>query len=471
MRKSAENNICFVANFGKTEFFEGIAEKLKEKGIGIFWITVNRRLYVYLKERYPESRILLINKKYINIPSDAIDDFKLQGLVFGDRVLRHMPVDGIKYLTNIQRPLYEFVASNNIDHIFGEVTWAHEILILRLVNRRKELRCRYLNPATIRIPNGRFAFFEDEYQAVLFERPRNGNSRAEQPIIKLEKPDYLKLNDNLLRKSRSMKARLARIKRFFTRENIDALDPTLMDDDWLRFKMRIREEWNKETYRFVNTSELNEFGGKKFALVTLHKQPEASIDVLGRYYDDQFRNIFNIRRFLPADWPVLVKEHTNAIGDRSYGFYRRLQKIPGIYILNEKTDSHEAIRRSELVITVSGTVAYEAALMGKTAFTLVPTFFNRLPHCRHVTLEDFRAADSVRDLMARAEEGDDDFARWLFRNSFRGIISDPHSNPACMTEENINYVAGAMMEALKDDALSGDDKRSLADKMETVTAR
>ncbi|SYZ74696.1 putative Capsule polysaccharide biosynthesis protein [Candidatus Zixiibacteriota bacterium] len=446
MSAPAINNICFVANFNKTEFFDRIAVRLRNKGCEIFWITVNRRLHDFLRARYPEKQILLINKTYIERPAEAIEDFKLQGLVFGDRVLRHMQTEGIKYLTNIQRPLYDFIATNHIGHIFGEITWAHEILALRLANRRKELRCRYLNPATIRIPNGRFAFFADEYQSVMVEKPEDKSDSAASSVIKLEKPDYLKLNDHLLKKSRSLGARVAKTKRFFTRENIDSLDPTLIDSDWLRLRIRLREEWNKETYRFVKTCTLDKFADKPYTLVTLHKQPEASIDVLGRYYDDQFQNIFNIRRFLPADWAVLVKEHTNAIGDRACGFYRNLQKIPGIFILNERTDSHEAIRRSSLVVTVSGTVAYEAALLEKTAFTLVPTFFNRLPFCLHVTWEDFRRAGSVRELIDRAKEGDENFARYLLQNSFAGIISDPISNPACMKEENITKVSEAFFE-------------------------
>ena len=58
---------------------------------------------------------------------------------------------------------------------------------------------------------------------------------------------------------------------------------------------------------------------------TLHKQPEASVDIVGRYYDNQYTNIQNIWRILPDDWCLVVKEHTNAIGDRPLSFLKKLK--------------------------------------------------------------------------------------------------------------------------------------------------
>ncbi len=136
-RSSSENNICFVANFNKTYLFDAIASRLRRQGCNIYWITVNRKLYEFLKGRYQENNILLINKDDIKTANDYIDDFKLYELVYGDRVLRLMPAAGISFLTGIQRPLYDFISTNHIKFIFGELTWAHEILIHRMVSRRK----------------------------------------------------------------------------------------------------------------------------------------------------------------------------------------------------------------------------------------------------------------------------------------------------------------------------------------------
>ncbi len=96
------------------------------------------------------------------------------------------------------------------------------------------------------------------------------------------------------------------------------------------------------------------------------------------------------------------------------------------------------------MVTVSGTVAYEAALLGKTAFTFAPTFFNRLPHCRHITLDHLRNAACISDLLAKSNTDGGEFTAYLLRNTFNGIISDPISNPACMSDHNIEQLALAI---------------------------
>ena len=102
-------------------------------------------------------------------------------------------------------------------------------------------------------------------------------------------------------------------------------------------------------------------------------------------------NIVNVWRALPDGWLLLVKEHTNAVGDRSWCFYRRLRQLRNVVLVDEKADSHDIIRRSRAVVSVSGTMAYEAALMGIPSLTFGDVFFNRLPGCRKIGLDHLRA--------------------------------------------------------------------------------
>jgi len=430
----------------KTYLFDAIAKELQKHGFTVSWIVVNQKLFHYLRERYKEDNLLFINKTYVDIPTGKIGEFKLHELIYGDRALKHIQEKGLRYLINIQRPLYDFLKEKRIRFIVGEINWAHEILVHRIISQRTELNCTFLNPHTIRIPNGRFAFFVDEFQTELLQaRDGEGSVEDATSVIKVEKPKYLVLNDRIVRNSRSLKARLLKIKRFITAENIDKNDPTLIGERWTRFKVRCREELNKELYRFVKKVSLSEVGSKPFIFVALHKQPEASIDVLGRYYEDQYQNIVNIWRITPDDWLLLVKEHTNAIGDRGRSFYRKLAKLRNLHFLREDTDSHEAIKKSQLVVTVSGTVAYEAALLGKRAVTFVPTFFSTMPNCCNVTLDDLRKAQDIYDITVDSVVDTSDLESFVLRNSFPGIISDPISDARSMDPENIRNVATAIM--------------------------
>jgi hypothetical protein len=446
MQSSSENNICFVANYSKTYFFHAIAQQLQQQGYNIFWVVVGRKLYEYLLKSYHENQILYLNKKCADLPVGKIGEFKLNELVYGDRTLKYTPEEGISYLLRIQQPIYNFIKTNQIRYIFGEFTWAHELLIKRITENEPELNCRFLKPAGVRIPNGRFAFFTDEFESELLTI--GGSTQADMQYInhiEVKKPDYLAANDSALHRLRSIPVRLKRIKRFITGESRDSGDPTLINQRWMRLRVRAKEELNWELYRFVKRMPLAEVGNRKFVFLALHKQPEASIDVIGRYYENQFTNTVNLWRITPDDWLVLVKEHSNAVGDRGLRFFTKLSRLPNLYFLREDEDSHEVIRRSELVVTVSGTVAYEAALLGKTAVTLAPTFFSRVSNCRHIDLEDFRKAQDIYDIVGRPTPAVTNLKAFVLKNSFPGIISDPVANPRSMTPENILNVAVAIM--------------------------
>jgi hypothetical protein len=441
MRVLSESNICFVSNFNKTFFFDAVARRLQELGAQIHWISVNPRLHSWLEERWSADNLCLVGKDFIHKSAPATGEYKLHELILGDRVWRLLPDDGFKYLRNIQRPLQSFLADYRIDIVFGELTWAHELLIHRMCSHLPNQICQYIVPHTIRIPNGRFAFFTGENQAEIHSLPPINNMPITVlPALRAEKPDYLALNDILLKRSRTVGQRFAKVQRFFTKENIHEGDPTVIDNDWLRLSLRIKEEWNKESYRFVKRVSHESISNQPYLLYALHKQPEASIDVIGRYYEDQFTNIRNLWRILPESWLLAVKEHTNAIGDRPLSFYRRLQELRNVVIVDEKADSHSVIKGAKLVATVSGTVAYEAALMDIPAITLAPTFFNALPSCRYVTLESLKSLTSIDSLLSVSPQNKKEFEEFLLSNSCEGIISDPVSNPACMTAENIAKV-------------------------------
>jgi len=443
-------SICFIANFTKTYFFDAIAQALQKDGLTIYWMATNQKIYNFLVEKYGYSSVLLINKAYYALDKAPIGEFKINELLYGDRVLKYDLANGSKFLTNIQAPIYDFLKENEISFVFGEITWAHEILIHRICTQMKDLACTFLNPHVIRMPNDRFAFFVNERQSQLLEVEQNKISTTE--ILQVVKPTYLKHVNNRLAKARSITGRADRIKRFFTNENIDKEDPTLLSNEKIRFVTRTKEELYKETYRMVNRTSFEELQNEAYIFIGLHKQPEASVDVFGRYYEDQMQNIQNIWRVLPHGWKLVIKEHTNAIGDRSRAFYKTLQQLLGIVIVEEKTDSYELIRNAKAVVTVTGTIALEAALMQIPALTFAPVFFNRINYCQQVTLETLSETTDLTGLINGLKDSEDnrlDFTNYLLNNSFKGILSDPLLNPSILEVENIENISNAYLLAIK----------------------
>ena len=448
----SRKTVCFIANYTKTYFFDSIAKNLGTSGISVCWIVVNRKIRDFLVVNYGANAVLYLSKDNAKQTSEPVGNFRLNELVHGDRALRHIPNLAYDFLNNIQRPVYEFLKRHDVRFVFGEITWAHEILIHRLVNARQELKAEYYCPHTIRMPAGKFGFFRDEYQSELVPVPITAESLpVDVPsCITVEKPEYLAINDLKLRQAGTVGARLARLKRYFSMENIDPADPTLIVNRWLSFKLRAAEEINREIYRLVPKVSFDDnLANSDFIFLALHKQPEASIDVIGRYYEDQYLNIVNTWRALPDGWRLLVKEHSNAVGDRSWHFYHKLRRLRNVVLVDEAANSHDIIRSSRAVVTVSGTVAYEAALMGIPSLTFGNVFFNRLPGCRKISIDHLRACGLGSLIQTTDREAAAVFSEWLSEHSAAGIISDPISNPLCMSDENVKQVADAFISVIR----------------------
>ncbi|MBL4669218.1 MAG: hypothetical protein JKY30_08150, partial [Flavobacteriales bacterium] len=352
------------------------------------------------------------------------------------------------YLSNLALVYRKFISDNNISYIFGEQTWAHELLLHRVCSFNSELKSKYYYPTSIRIPSGKYAFFNDEFGCDILSFKSEQDS-PEQPLLKAKKPDYLALNNKVLSAKSKPSYFLKKFKYFFTERLKEAHDPTKPDDLKRAFRGFFSYYLNKKLYSwFVKEIKKEELKGKDFVVFTLHKQPEASVDNTGRYYEDQLVVIKNIWRILPEDMLLIVKEHSNAIGDRPLSFYRTISKMHNVKFIQYNEDSYTLIEMSKAVFTISGTIAYEAALMGKHSFTFAPLFFNKLSLCNHITLEDLRDPKKTLNNLIGTYEYDKSvdqvYSNWIHANSFDGIMSDYNSNPACMEDGNIDKLVSSI---------------------------
>lgn len=439
--KNSTTNICFIANYSFTYLFDAIAEQLAKENIQAFWLVNNQKLNAYLQGKYGSERVLYFSRKdFEETAAPPVADLKLNELIYGDRVLQYEPENGIRFLENIQQPIYDFIKNNAIKVIFGELTWAHEVMIHRLCKKRPELDCTFLNPHCTRIPDNRFAFFTEERQNEILEVWQDEVCHE---ALQAKKPEYLKLNDDTIAKMSSIKGQLDRVKRFFTNENIDALDPTMIVNQKWRFQSRSREEWNRMQYQFIERTPFSEATQSPYIFVGLHKQPESSVEVFGRYYEDQLQNIKNLWRALPSGWKILIKEHTNAIGDRPPSFYHALKALPGVVLIDERTNSYDLIENAHLVVSITGTICYEAALMNVPSVTFAPVFFNKVNSCRQIGLDDLsnHQLDDIAFDLQRQPDNRLAFSQYLLQNTFEGKFYDPQTTSLALQEENVQKIA------------------------------
>lgn len=448
---------CFIANYYLTPLQSALARRLKNRGIRICWIVVNSRLAQMLEsDGWPREHTLHLR---LDAPSPAQPfttvPLKFHDLLEADRALRHQPETGMRYLHAAAHAIHDFLERERPDFVFGENTWAHERLAAAFCAASGGAR-QYLAPHTVRFPAGRWGFFEGEDQARLIGGARllanaPGLSASQNRDVDMTPPSYVARNNELIANARTLRARLNRLKRFVTRENIDPTDPTHIQGRMDSLRVMGREELNRILYRKVRRLPIDAAAlGRPFVLYALHKQPESSIDVLGRYYEDQFKLIHAIWRSLPVGWSIYVKEHTNAIGDRAPAFYEQINRLPNAYVIDEKSSAPQLIREARAVFTVTGTIAYEAALLGKPSFTFAPLFFNRLKWCSYIKLDDLRDCTDLEQLIERCSARVEDVPFDVLPESYEGRFTDVYTDPTVLNADNLALLESAFLSLAAD---------------------
>jgi hypothetical protein len=187
-------------------------------------------------------------------------------------------------------------------------------------------------------------------------------------------------------------------------------------------------------------------------LFLLHKQPESSVDVIGSPFTNQYEVIRALTRLLPFGWEIWVKEHPNAIGDRSLQDYRDLKRLPGLRLIDPFADTHGLLLRAGLTVSISGTACLEAGLLGKPAITIAEMYFDGVllrngfnPY--QATHGDFaRIVEEAAGMAAKPPDSHiEDYLAWNVAQSFPGLISDPATLPSVTGQDNVNSVADATM--------------------------
>lgn len=114
---------------------------------------------------------------------------------------------------------------------------------------------------------------------------------------------------------------------------------------------------------------LNQLPDLKYIYYPLHVMPESSTLTLSNIYheDDIIRHISN---YLPVGTLLVVKENPGMIGIRRTSYYKQLNKLGNIVLLNPEFPTRTIIKNSIGVIGISGTSLLEAKIFRKPVLAL-----------------------------------------------------------------------------------------------------
>lgn len=435
-------SLCFVSNKELTVLYSDIARRLKRQGEQIVWLSPGRRWANWLKdEGWPAEDVLCLadhSAEWDALPLDQamaeLADLEgeapatISNIIHMCRNLSRSPARfSYAYLAVARRHVEPFLRERNAEAVFGEGTWGFELLTWLVSGR---LGVPMLTPASTRIPGDRFYFGDAVTTQVVAVAPPTAADRAwaaeflRSWLSRPAQPGYMQAHGGGYKAFRA---------RWINELMIGLLRPELDRGDATLWRLRARIA--DRTRRLVNAKAselLSPFtrapSNERYILYPLHHQPEASIDVYGSLNNNQLALIETLSRMLPATHKLWVKEHKGAIGDRSRGWYQRVLSLPNVRLIDPFEDIFGLIRGADIVVTITGTAAYEAALLGVTSLGLAPVFFGPLltnaPGPRNHPLEwrlrELLAAPRTRNDANALDPKAVDFLAQMYANSYVG---------------------------------------------------
>lgn len=371
--------------------FLRFASELESSGFTVYWINKQRSDSAWLLDN-GVSKNYVFDGYGIAEQADiaALRDLETEGaprindIILMDRVLRRVPYGlALRYLTKASETIERAITDNKIELVS---TWRDTAFQLIAMLVCKKVGVPFVVPFRIRIPKDRFAFSRSYSSADIIptrqttaldlksalEFTSEFRSRGIKPYLKISSGKFSEVVKLIPKHSRAFATAL-RDARFdygnrCTRASIgDVLTAYLI------------RRWRLLAFSLVPPFKQVRTRSRPYFLYALHTQPESSIDVEGSFYSNQVVLVEQIARATPITHDLYVKIHPSDVDGRPLSFYKALRRIPSVILIGPMEDSRRLIKEAALVLTVTGTIAYEAGLLGVPAVTFANNFFNRIP--------------------------------------------------------------------------------------------
>jgi hypothetical protein len=424
-----------------------LARRLEQRGYAVHWISFRGYERHWLAEQgVAPARILdtlatfdpgrrsgdeLIRslKRLENASTPHAND-----IILMDRLLKRKPDSfGYAYLAHLDDVVSAYLQEHDIRFVSAGRDTALQIACAKICAR---LGVVYVVPTAVRLPDDRYGFCRGHTEAefVTFRKAEEADRDEAREFLRLYR-ETRPIPHNVLveRRHNSFLRRLPQDLELYTSFFVRGLRD--QGNDFTRYRMRqlfgmyLRRRLNALQVALAPPYE--PLGERPFVVYAYHMQPESSVDVLASYVSDQPALIRQIARALPAPYELYVKPHQDHIGGLSRRQLRDLQAIPGVRLVSPFLNSHELMLRSAAIVTLTGTMAFQAALHGVPSIIFAPQFFRTLPgvhYCRSPLDLPAMFAEVLSPSKADRDAEIVEFLAHQLANSFVGRVS-PYVTP------------------------------------------
>ncbi|WP_373032499.1 hypothetical protein [Sulfurovum sp.] len=441
--------IVFIENMYRTYFWERIADRLKLAGHEIGWIVQN---HVYRPQTNENIHIVPYPTKK-NRKENSLHLKSFSYIRSTDRIINFFDGTDDHYSYYYEK-FSEAINDLKPDLVIGESTLFHEIMIIDIC---KTKNIPFLHPASTSYPSGRFSFYYNDTkvpfqgETLAFDEELYDNlvdSIGKRKIV----PDYMKkpvvpTNKYNYPKHKSIQDKSMRLQAYFSGEKYNTPSPLrkIKKDKEVQILLK---EWDllATSLNTINDS-------KKILLYPFQLQPEANLDVWGNAHRDQVKLVQEMANVIPKDWVIVVKTNPKSKYEMSEELISLIGEQDNIIALDRNVPMSDIFNLSNIVVTVTGTIAIECVLANKPLGLLGVSMVNESTGCLNML-----NAQEVVELITTLENGTfinanqeakRNIIHRMMTTSYPGLISDPVSNPNCVNEDNLNLVCEGFLEVMK----------------------
>ena len=311
-------------------------------------------------------------------------------LIIKDRWLTKMDRnEATKIVINLYTKINVFLDANAFDGLVGEVASAMTELWFIACQRRG---IQYFWPMASFFPN-RFFIFPAEDEFGFRKLIKQAISKSDSSLSAEEELEFATYFENQLKNFSRLTLDVSLVKRV-------ALGLASFSDSvrGLLSNLKVRLLGRSAYYSdalitlvsgvFVKTSRV--FWGdplradfniptvQKYFLYFLHYDPDLATLQWAPNYCDQIAQIRKISENLPSGTVLVVKEHPLSKLIRPRQFYRDINKISNVILLSSAVPRSTLLAGCTAVVTLTGTIGFEAWIFGKPVICLGTTFYDEL---------------------------------------------------------------------------------------------
>ena len=161
------------------------------------------------------------------------------------------------------------------------------------------------------------------------------------------------------------------------------------------------KRWYRKKY--IDQNFLQEIiDDKSFIFLPLQQEPERSLLLSAPDYKNQIETVEYVSKCMPENFLLFVKEHPTQGSGRDWrkiSQYKTLQNNPKVRLIHPSIPATEIIKKSKLVISVSGTIALESAFLNKPSITIADNDYTLIP-----SISRLNSKNELRGLIEKSLE-------------------------------------------------------------------